>query len=156
MGERLQTWRGLGALWRVPRVGDSPALSCPGPSGQPHSAAPCLGWDFFSSSFPESSGRAKNLCAMQNTEAAPHPPMVCFLSGGVEPSETLNDRCYLICCRGWWKTVWKALTADRELEFQLTPVADRSFQAGNILIISPSREFWAKLSLQMIKLPGSS
>jgi len=82
--------------------------------------------------------------------------MVCFLSSGVDPSKIqLNDRGYLICCHSCWKIVWKALTADGELEFQLTPVVDRSFQASNILIISPSREFCAKLSLQMIKHPGS-
>lgn len=125
--------------------------------GQPctelHSAcstAPSLRWVFFCLSFPESSGRGEDLCT-----TAPHPPMVCFLSGGVEPSETLNDRCYLICYRSSWKIVWKALAANGELEFQLTPVADRSFQAGNIWIISLSRKFCAKLSLQMTKHPGS-
>lgn len=124
----------------------------PAPGGWLHSAAPCLCWGFFGLPFPESSGRATDQRTTQKEEAAPHPPMVCFLSGGVEPPETLNDRCYLIRC---WKIVWKALTANRELEFQLTLVADRSFQAGNISIISLSREFCAKLSLQMIKHPGS-
>lgn len=131
------------------------AQPCPKPSLTPSrclcSTASRLPWRSFGMLFPESSGRVKDLCTTQNEEASPHPPLVCFLSGGMEPSKTLNDRCYLICCCSCWKIVWKALSAAEELEFQPTPVADRSFQAGNILIISPSRKFSAKLSLQMIK-----
>lgn len=144
-----------GTFWCLVDLGT--ALSWAGPS--PRHSAPQRCSTFvlrrFGSSFPESSGRAKDLCTTQSEAAAPHPPMVCFLSGGVEPSETLNDRCYLICCRSCWKIVWKALSTDRELEFQPTPAADRSFQAGSISIISPLREFCAQLSLQMIKHPVS-
>lgn len=96
----------------------------------------------FGSFFPKkSSGREMYLHPTQNGEAGPCSPMVCLLSGGMESSKTLNDRCYLICCRSCWKIVWKALAAEGKLEIQLTPTADRSFQASSISIISPSRNF---------------
>lgn len=143
-----------GGLVERDKVWGQPCLELSlAPGSQPRSAAPCLRWGFFSHHFQKA--QAERRICVPRKEAAPHPPMVCFLSGGVEPSETLNDRCYLIYYHSCWKIVWKALTADGELEFQLTPVADRSFQAGNISIISPSRKFCAKLSLQMIKHPGS-
>lgn len=125
-------------------LGTALPQAVPGPKELAPQCCSAFALGFFGPSFPESSGGAKDLCTPQNEEAAPHPPMVCFLSGGVEPSETRNDRCCSICCRSCWKIVWKALTADGELEFQLTPVADRSFQAGNISIISPSRKVLCK------------
>lgn len=135
--------------------GDSPNLNWPWAQAVSPTA---LLWVYIGVFLPvicRKLRQSEGLCTTQNGEAVPHPPMVCFLSGGVGPPETLNDRCYLICCCSCWKIVWKALTTDGELEFQLTPAADRSFQAGNILIISPLRKFCAKFSLQIIKHPGS-
>lgn len=111
----------------------------------------CVGafWPVLSKKI---SCRALGLRPTQKGERVPCSLKLCLLSGGMKSSKTPNDWCYLISC---WKIVSKALAAHREQEIQLTPAADRSFQAGNILVISPSRNFCAELSLQIRKHAGS-